>query len=126
MEPIIIEKTEETPAIHLDAQNQIFSFADTSWPEDANKFYQPILDWFSNYFQNPNIETNIEFKMEYFNTASSKQIARLLTLIEKFSEIHNIKIKWYYHCDDADMQKAGARYAKLLKVNFDLIEINED
>ncbi len=125
MDPIIISKTEETPRINLDAEKNIFQFSDTSWPEDANKFYQPVLDWFEEYFKKPNPQTVIEFNLEYFNTASAKQIARLLTIIEKYSVDNDVTVKWYYHADDSDMEKAGSRYAKLLKIKFELIETND-
>lgn len=121
MKSLIIEKTDETPTVVLDAANNKFLISDTSWPEDAIKFYEPILNWVDTYFQTPNKDTVFEFKMEYFNTASAKQLAKLLSIIQKYSLNSSVRIKWYYEKDDLDMSTAGERYAKLLNMNFELI-----
>jgi len=122
--PLIISKTEETPNVVLDALNNKFLIAATSWPEDATKFYLPVLNWVDSYFKSPNSETVFEFKMEYFNTASAKQIAKLLSLLQRHSENNKVTIRWFYDKDDMDMSNAGNRYAKLLKMSFEIIENN--
>lgn len=122
MKPYIIKKSEETPAIILNPRKEVFQFVATSWPENALGFYAPILDWFKEYFDHPNEKTVVEFRFDYFNTSSAKQIAKVLTLLKEQSEKHNVKIKWFFEIDDMDMKNAGKRYGTLLNMDFELIE----
>ena len=123
MDPIIISATEDTPGIKLDAANDIFEISGRSLPEDVVKFYKPILDWLDEYAQSPNEETVFDFKLSYFNTASSKII---LDIMMKLEEIHNgghnITIKWYYPSEDEDMMEAGEEYADIVDIPIELVE----
>jgi hypothetical protein len=122
MEVINIEKTKDTPKIILDKDNSIFEISERSLPENAIDFYKPVIDWFTEYSKNPNHETVVNFKLEYFNTASAKQIAKILLLLQNIAKNNNVLIKWHYQKDDLDMKASGVRYSKLVKVNFEFIE----
>ncbi|MDR1171909.1 MAG: DUF1987 domain-containing protein [Bacteroidales bacterium] len=123
MDPIIISATEDTPGIRLDAANNIFEISGRSLPEDVVKFYRPILDWLDTYAQSPNEHTVFDFKLSYFNTASSKII---LDILMKLEGIHNdgkkLTIKWHYPSDDEDMMEAGEEYADIVDVPIELVE----
>jgi hypothetical protein len=119
MEPIIISATEDTPGIRFDATNDIFEISGRSLPEDVVKFYKPILDWLDEYAQSPNEKTVFNFKLSYFNTASSKII---LDILMKLEGVKNISIKWHYSSDDEDMMEAGEEYADIVDVPIELIE----
>ncbi|MDR1154938.1 MAG: DUF1987 domain-containing protein [Bacteroidales bacterium] len=123
MDPIIISATEDTPGIKLDATNNIFEISGRSLPEDVVKFYRPILDWLDTYAQSPNEHTVFDFKLSYFNTASSKII---LDILMKLEGIHNdgrkLTIKWHYPSDDEDMMEAGEEYADIVDVPIELVE----
>jgi hypothetical protein len=116
MEIINLEGTEDTPKIVLDKQNNIFEISGRSLPEDAADFYQPILDWLEKYRDNANPSTNFHFKLEYFNTASSKLI---LDVLSKLEEISGATITWYFHEDDEDMEEAGEEFSELVDVPFE-------
>lgn len=122
MEPLIIENTEDTPGINFNPSENTFVISDRSWPENAIEFYKPIFVWLEEYFKSPNDKSVFEFKLEYFNTASAKQIAKLLLILEKFSNQSDITIKWHYEKGDFDMLTSGTRYAKLLNVKYEFIE----
>ena len=123
MNPIIISATEDTPGIRLDPANGIFEMSGRSLPEDVVKFYKPILDWLDEYAQSPNEQTVFDFKLSYFNTASSKII---LDILLKLEGIHNdgkhMSIKWYFPTDDEDMKDAGDEYAEIVDVPIELVE----
>jgi len=126
MERFIKKKTEETPAIIFNPGKDKFQLVATSWPENALKFYTPIMDWLREYFKAPNLVTIFEFRLDYFNTSSAKQIAKLLVLLKEESEKHDIKIKWFYDWEDMDMKNAGIRYAALTNIKFEFIEKKEE
>jgi len=119
MNPIIINATEDTPGVRLDAGSGIFEISGRSLPEDVTKFFKPILDWLEEYANSPNANTVFDFKLSYFNTASSKIILDILLKLEKISNIH---IKWHYPSDDEDMMEAGEEYADIVDVPIEMVE----
>lgn len=122
MTPLIIQKTEDTPGIVFDPGKNKFVISDRSWPEDATMFFRPVILWLEEYMQTPNSKTVVDFKLEYFNTSSAKQIARLLLTLEKYSAKTDITIRWHYDKEDTDMLISGSRYAKLLNINYEFVE----
>ncbi|MEA3450570.1 MAG: DUF1987 domain-containing protein [Bacteroidota bacterium] len=123
MESLIIKKTEETPAIIFNPKKNIFQLVATSWPENAKEFYAPVISWLDEYFLNtPLEETIFQFRLNYMNTASAKQVARILSLLKKHSSKHKIIFQWYYEKGDWDMLKEAKRLSLILNINFIIIE----
>jgi SiaC family regulatory phosphoprotein len=116
MEVINLEGTEDTPKIILDKENGIFEISGRSLPEDSAEFYAPILEWLDNYQKQANSQTKFLFKLEYFNTASSKLI---LDILSKLEDIEGTTVIWYYHEDDEDMQEAGEEFSELVEIPFE-------
>lgn len=116
MEILNLEGTEDTPKIILDKANGIFEISGRSLPEDSAEFYQPVLDWLETYAADHNPSSEFVFKLEYFNTASSKLI---LDVLSKLEDIDGAKIHWYFHEDDEDMEEAGQEFSELVEVSFE-------
>jgi len=120
MEAINIQGTDDTPNVILDKASGKFEISGRSLPEDVNMFYEPIMKWIDEYSEDPNDKTVFNFKLEYFNTASSKII---LDILLKFEEIvengHNVVIKWHYHEEEEDMLEAGEEYADIVEIPFE-------
>jgi hypothetical protein len=126
MEPIHIQETEDTPKITLDPDNNIFELSGRSLPEDVASFYDPILNWLDEYSEGPNDKTTVNFKLDYFNTASSKALLDILMKLEEIHENGNeVVIKWYYPEDDEDMQEAGEEYAEIVDLPFEQISYED-
>ena len=128
MDALHIEANEDTPKIYFEPDVEIFLLEGKSLPENAIDFYQPVFDWAQIFFHEKNVPSNIviNFKLDYFNTASSKQIAKLLRIIEESPSSENVVIKWFYDEEDTDMLKAGNRYNKLMNVKFEFIVNKEE
>jgi hypothetical protein len=122
METIKIQGTEDTPKVILDKEKEVMEISGRSLPEDVASFYESVLTWLDEYAQNPNPKTIFNFKLVYFNTASSKL---LLDILMKLEEIHeagnNVIIRWHYPEDDEDMQEAGEEYADIVDVPFEQV-----
>lgn len=122
MEVMKIAGTDDTPSVILDATSDNFEIAGRSLPEDVAAFYNPILEWMDQYSQNPKSKTIFNFKLIYFNTASSKM---LLDILMKLEDLHNtgkdVLVKWHYPDDDEDMKEAGEEYADIVDVPFEQI-----
>jgi len=116
MEIINLEGTEDTPKIILDKGNGIFEISGRSLPEDSTEFYSPVIEWIEAYKSDPNPSTSWVFKLEYFNTASSKLI---LDVLSKLEEVPNSTVHWYFHEDDEDMEEAGEEFSELVELPFE-------
>jgi SiaC family regulatory phosphoprotein len=121
MEALRIELTDETPLVILDPKNNVFEFSGKSLPEDVITFYKPVLTWLDTYGQSPNAKTLVDFKMIYFNTASSKMI---LDILFKLEELNNsgtsVSVRWFFQQEDDDMKEAGEEYGDLVEIPFEL------
>jgi hypothetical protein len=116
MDILHLEGTEDTPKIILDKKNGIMEISGRSLPEDSAEFYKPVLVWIEGYAQSPNPSTDFIFKLEYFNTGSSKLILDVLYALE---DIQGIKVQWYFHEEDEDMEEAGQEFSELVKIPFE-------
>ncbi|QKG79087.1 DUF1987 domain-containing protein [Tenuifilum thalassicum] len=126
MDPIKIAGTSQYPTVTLDKDAGVFEFLGNSLPEDARKFYDPIISWIDEYAKNPNPETVVKFKMIYYNTPSSKMIFQVLKRFEKIAlEGNNITIIWMYNEDDIDIKDAGKDFSNHIKVPFKLESYKE-
>ena len=128
MEVIKIAGTDDTPSVILDVENDIFEISGRSLPEDVTAFYEPILEWLDEYAEKgPNKKTVFNFKLVYFNTASSKLILDiLLKLEEMYEDGKDVVIRWHYPEDDEDMEEAGEEYADIVEVPFEQVSYSLD
>ena len=125
MNIIKIDGTDDTPNVHLDKGKGILELSGRSLPEDVTLFYQQILDWIDEYIKEPNDKTVFNFKLEYFNTASSKVILDILLKFEELVENgKEVVIKWFYNEDEEDMLEAGEEYADIVEIPFEYVVIN--
>lgn len=123
MEVLHIEGTEDTPEVLLDSENNTFSISGRSFPENAIAFYEPIFAWLQKYTDEAENDMEFEFNMEYFNTSSSKQIAKIFLLLERINENVFVQVIWKYKKEDTDMMSSGMRFSKLLNLEFELREV---
>ncbi|OFY95421.1 MAG: nuclear pore complex subunit [Bacteroidetes bacterium RIFCSPLOWO2_12_FULL_31_6] len=119
MELINIEATDETPKVILNSETHVFEFSGKSLPEDVTQFYNPLLEWLETYKSSPGNSTKAIFKMDYFNTASSKLILDILMLLEEIhEETSGVSVEWHFKEDDEDMEEAGEEYSDIVDVPF--------
>lgn len=122
MEPLNIAGTEDSPSVTFDLNENVLELEGRSLPEDVITFYEPIVRWIGEYSKNPLPSTVFDFKLTYFNTASSKVILDILTLFEDMiEEGHHVLARWHFTEDDEDMQEAGEEYADMVDVPFEMV-----
>jgi hypothetical protein len=127
MQAIKIKGSDDTPNVILDKDNGIFEISGRSLPEDVAAFYEPILDWLETYAEDPLEKTIFNFKLEYFNTASSKLLLDvLLKLEDMFDDGKDVLVRWHFPDDDEDMEEAGEEYADIVEVPFEQVSYTID
>ena len=126
MQKFELKETATTPYVMLNAIDGVIKIEGRSIPENVIDFYQPIINWIENYTKNPLDKTVVEFKLEYFNTSSSKRIFDIMKKVETITNQEGkvVVINWYYEEDDEDIYFAGNDYKALVtKTEFNLVEI---
>lgn len=121
MENIILNSTEDTPNVVFDYNKGEYLISGRSLPENAVAFYLPLIEWLRKFNSSSKSDILFNFKLEYFNTASAKQITKLLLALQAISLNKKVLIKWYYFVDDIDIKSSGERFAKLIKADIDLV-----
>ena len=127
MELIEIAETSSSPKITLNVEDNEFVFTGRSLPEDPMDFYKPVMDWMEAYKNSPTEGAHFEFKLTYFNTASSKVFFSLFQIIDKINLEHtgvDNKIVIYTSEDDEDLIELFEYYKELLTSNCLELKIN--
>ncbi len=123
MENLIIQPSDDSPAIILDKDSGRFEISGKSLPEDVSAFYDPVLRWLENYSGDPNSSTRFDFQLTYFNTASSKLLLDILMILEEMNlSGKKVSVNWHYPVYDEDMRDAGLEYSEMVEVPFNHIE----
>tara|TARA_B100000683_G_C12378446_1_gene510229 strand:- start:561 stop:944 length:384 start_codon:yes stop_codon:yes gene_type:complete len=127
MENLTIEPSVKTPKVDFQTATGILEVEGRSIPENSTEFYRQIFDWLDAYVESPSGNTVFNFKLEYFNTSSSKCI---LDVLRKLEKIHkngkSVVVKWFYEEDDEDMMEAGENYQRIVSVPIELELLEED
>lgn len=116
MSRLEIAATSDTPSITLDKEQGIFEISGRSLPEDCVDFCERVFQWLEEYKMKPNDSTHFVFKLDYFNTASSKII---LDLLNTLKSIPNVKVQWIYTEDDEDILEAGLEFSEQVMIPFE-------
>jgi len=75
---LYLDPTNKTPEIDLNQFTGELILAGRSIPENAAKLYENLLMWVTQYSLNPRQTTNLRLNLEYFNTASTIWIAKMI------------------------------------------------
>lgn len=127
MERFEYQERDDTPNVILDSEKNEFIISGKSLPEDTGSFFKPILQWLNQYAQNPAPQTDFNFKLIYFNTATSKSIVDLLIVLENIHKSgNNVLVKWHYPDDDEDIQDSGEEFANIIEIPFEHIPYEYD
>lgn len=117
MQVLQLEATEQTPQVVLNKEKSIFEFSGRSLTDSALEFYSPVIQWMTEYAEQPNAKTEVVFKMEYMNTASSKALFDLLAILQT---IKGAKVIWCFQDEDEDMEETGEEFSSLVKIPFEM------
>lgn len=122
MNLLYIEATNETPKVSFDPNSGEFLISGKSIIEDAESFYQPILDWLDEYNE---ADINLTIDLEFFNISSSKRILYLLYKLNDIMDnnVAKVSVKWLYQKGDEDMHEVGQDYAYMVNIPFDVVEV---
>lgn len=128
MDKLVIEKTPSTPYINFDASTNKLVMTGESFPENAAKFYAPVLEWLKEYLAGPDTgETVVEFEIIYFNSSTSKIFMMFLNMLEDaVAEGRRIVVNWRCDARNETAIECGEEFAEdLQKLNFNIVIVGE-
>lgn len=126
MDKLYIEQTKATPFIEFDPERNILKIKGQSYPENALKFYEPVLKWVDEYLlvADGDISIDIEFIMPYINTSSSKCIMMLLDKLEDaYKRGKGISVNWYYDEDNESSLECAEEFKEDITLPFEIIPV---
>jgi len=128
MENLILEATDKTPVTNFNAATGVLFMSGKSIPENTMKFYQVLIDWFTEYIKNPAPNSVFNIQLEYFNTSSAKRILDLLKLLQTALDAGKttVQINWTFEDGDTDMEEAGDDFKNMLHIPFEIIGVPAD
>jgi hypothetical protein len=109
MENLYIEKTASSPEIDFNYSSNCLSMQGESYPENAAKFYGPVLQSLKVYLDATNNQ-DIEFQiaLTYFNSSSTKVLYNIMNALNEAAARDNtIIVNWYFDEDDDTIQEIG-------------------
>lgn len=86
LENIVIEGTSKTPQIDFNHLTGELVLSGKSIPANAAKLYEPLLNWINYYIRSPRHITNLRLNLEYYNSASSLWIAKMVRELSRIKE----------------------------------------
>jgi hypothetical protein len=83
---LYIDNTPKTPQIDLNQFTGELILSGKSIPENAAKVYEPVFNWVREYILKARPVTNIRLNLEYFNTASSLWLSKILKVLKQIDK----------------------------------------
>ena len=125
MDNLIIEKTISTPYINFNYNMRKLIVSGESFPENAAKFYEPVMKWIKEYLKRiGEEETEAEFEIIYFNSSTSKIFMMIFSLFDQEAEKgKNISINWIVSEDNETAIECGEEFEEDIEfVNFNILK----
>jgi hypothetical protein len=131
MQRLKIDPTDSSFAVDLDIEKGEFSFLGESRPENAPRFFEPILIWLNDFKEmkekdGKNYDLKVIFSLEYFNSTSTKYIVDITKLLKIVDDIPNVNLttEWHYKEIDEDVEESGRELIDWTGLDIKLISYN--
>jgi len=125
MNPLYIDKTDDSPKVVFDPDKDLFILEGMSMPEETTRFYSVLINWLTNYSKSPNSFTKFIFKIYYYNSSSSIEFVKILKILDKINKTDNkVKVIWYYNSLDETIIEDGEEFKKYFDLEIELKPLN--
>jgi len=112
------------PGVLFNAENGICEITGESYMEEAYKFYLPLINWIKEFIINEKRTLELNFKLIYFNTSSSRLILDILDMLKKFrDEGYDVTVNWHFDPDDPDVKDEVEDFEIESGMDINLVEM---
>lgn len=95
------EATVRTPHVRLDSHAQTFEMTGESYPEDINRFYDPVLAALDQYFKSSDRGLTCSINLHFFNSSSARQLMEILNHLDSEAKKGRpVQVEWCCVSDD--------------------------
>lgn len=89
--------TVSTPWVRLDPEQGRIDLVGESYPANSYEFYQPIVQWLTEFLGHSTQAVQVELELAYVNTGSIKSMLDVFDLLEDAHQTGRaIKVLWKY------------------------------
>jgi hypothetical protein len=100
---LLIEPTSKTPQIDFNNLTGDLILSGRSIPENATELYEPLFLWVNEYVKKAKPVTNLRLNLEYFNTASSIWLAKIVKSLSRIKDRESVLlIHLYFNIEEYD------------------------
>lgn len=128
MQRLKIQPTESSFSIDLNIEKGEFIFLGESRPENAPRFFDPVLDWLNDFEtlminSKRNYDLKVIFKLDYFNSTSTKYLVDISKVLKRIGDIDNVNqtVEWHYKEIDEDIEESGRELIEWTGLDIQLI-----
>lgn len=118
----IIPKTNQTPLVEFDKITGTLTMHGKMVPENPIAFFDQINQTVDDFLKNNTANLEINMRLDYFNTVSSKMLSKFF---RKITTDHKPTLNWFYEKDDVELKEAGEDYSTIINYPINLIELDE-
>ncbi len=129
MKSLRVKKGDTTPELDFDVDKMEFLLEGESRSEDVLIFYEPIINWLTNFKEwflknGSSKKLDFHFKLEYYNSLSAKFIFSIFKILKEM-QVKGLEINvfWFYDVLDEDLLECGEEYEKILGFKFEYIAL---
>ena len=114
-----LKQTGQTPEIEFNIANGEITISGKSYPENVHDTFDDLLRHIENYNEKPCNPTTINFNWQYYNTATSKMIVKILLALKK--DENNLKVNWFCKTEFSMMIEKGELIKEVMGLDMDII-----
>lgn len=117
MNRLIVQKTPSTPFIDFDSEAGLMKISGESFPENAARFYAPVLTWIDDFFAMDDIPPmTLECNILYFNSSTSKILMNLFDDLETHVlRGRTVSVRWLCHPENEMAIECGEEFREDLE-----------
>lgn len=117
---MVIPPTPHTPLVEASIEDATISIKGKIIPENPDEFFHQLEILTHRCLGHKKQGSlNVNLQLDYFNTPSSKFLAKYFKSIL----VEEPKINWHYEKGDESIREAGEDYATMLKYPFNIKEV---
>ncbi len=118
----MIDAGKDTLSVACHHETGLIELEGISYPEDAAEFFNPIFEWLESYIEQVNGNIDMNLKINYLNTSSTKCLFDIIDRMEEYYKDDNkAQVNWYYEEDDEDIKEIGLEFQEDMDLPFEVL-----
>ena len=117
---IIQEELKNCPGIAYYPASNKLELIGRSIPENPELIFRHLDEWITIHFQK-NGGLDVNFRLEYINSGSSKYLYEILKRLTSFGRTgKQVRMKWFYEEDDEAILELGEHYRDMAGIPLEI------